>query len=151
MKRVFKMKTLLLSALLCGAGFGVNAQIADASNTTACSVMVRFYAVDVATCNVVATDPGPHFIPALTPPSIPIPAVWFPAPPAAPFIIVAEVADVACGWPGVLVGPPVAPCGYVPTAPLPPCPGCGFTLVDNPGPIFAGPGAPGMHYPLTVH
>lgn len=152
MKRVFRMKAMLLSALLCAIGFGTKAQIADASNSTLCSVMVRFYAVDVATCTVVATDAGPYFIPALTPPPMFIPAAWVPGFPAAPYFIVAEVADAACGFPGVFVGPPIAPCGYVPTAPLPPCPGCKAALVDNPGPIFPpGGGGAGMHYPLNVH
>lgn len=151
MKQVFKMKTMLLALLLCAAGFGAKAQIARATNTSLCSVMVRFYAVDAVTCAIVATDPGPYFIPAGTvPPGINIPAVWIPAPPVAPYFIVAEVTDVVCGFPGVLVGNPIAPCGYVPFAPLPACLGsCPGSTANNPGPVFP-PGSGGVFYPLIV-
>lgn len=149
MRRVFQMRTLLLAALLCAVGFGAKAQIADATNNTPCNVIVRFYAIDAVTCATVATDAGPYGIPSGGPVTF-IPAVWVPGPPAAPYFIVAEVAFAGCGFPGVFVGAPIGACGYVPTAPLPPCKPCGMALVDNPGPVFT-PGSGAAHYGLNVH
>ncbi len=148
MKRVFQMKTLFLSALLCAIGFGAKAQIADATNNMPCDVVVRFYAIDPITCATLATDPGPYIIPSGAGPLF-LPAAWVPGPPVTQYFIVAEVAYAACGFPGVLVGSGGI-CGYVPTAPIPPCPPCKNGVVDNPGPIFP-PGSGGVHYPLNVH
>lgn len=143
------MKTILLSALLCAAGFGAKCQTADASNSTACDAIVRFTAVDIATCAVVATDPTTYVVPAGTlAGTFFIPAAWVPSPPGVSYIIIAEVADAACGFPGVLVGLPF--CGTLPTDLLPTCPACAPGVVDNPGPVFPA-GSAGMVYPLIIH
>ena len=141
------MKTMLLSALLCTAGFGVKAQVADAANFTHCDAIVRFTALDPGTCAVLAVDPTTYLIPAGTPPPFFIAPAWLPAPPGVPFLVEAEVADAACGFPGVLVsGGPCNP----PTAPLPFCPFCAPSVVDDPSPVFP-PGGGGLHWPVVVH
>src|SRR5579872_505133 len=100
MKQAFKMKTMFFAALLCAVVFGAKAQIADATNPSSCDIIFRFQAVDAATCTVVAVDPGPYFLPAGSFLATFIGVAWTPAAPTAPYIIVAEVADAACGFPG---------------------------------------------------
>lgn len=147
MKRVFQLKTLLLSALLCAIGFGCKAQTAAVINNTSCDVVIRFYAIDQITCATLATDAGPYIVGATSAPVM-IANTWNPGAPLVNYFVLAEVAYVACGFPGVMVGCGNALC-CTPNASMIPCTGCGGT-VDNLNSTFPPGGAPGAPYTINV-
>ncbi len=136
------MKRAILFTLLCSAWFGSNGQGTSYFNTSACDVNVTFIAIDVVTCNIVATSViNPYLNPAgnMPPGWIIPPVVWVPAPPSGTFAFAAEVTYSHCpGSTPYIVGP--AMCGYVPhvVMPMSPC-GCGPVTLDFPSIICPAP------------
>ena len=147
MKRVSLRNKMALLALSCTFGFGAHAQIVDATNSTPCDAHVRFYALDISSCAVVAFDQAVYTIPAGTVTSFPITISWS-MPPTVTYTVITEAADAACGFPGTKVSAPI--CTYAPAGTLPACPACAPSYVDAPPPNFP-PGPSTMHFPLSIH